>query len=440
MDKYKRICSVDEGSIAQEAGIAAGDYILEINGHEIKDILSYKYYSNDENITLKIEKADGSIEIIKAENPDYEDLGMNFDYPLLSPSRSCRNKCVFCFIDQLPKGMRDTLYFKDDDSRLSLLHGNYVTLTNLSDKEIEDIAEMHVSPINISVHSTDPENRKLLFGHGKTGDIMARMKFFADNGITMNGQIVLCKGVNDGEFLDKTLEDLCSLYPAVYSVSVVPVGLTKYREGLYPIQPFEKEDAEKVINQIEKVQKKMLDFCGSRVVYIADEFYLKAERDIPSYEEYEDFPQIENGVGLIASMKDEFYNALENLDITKRNREVSVATGKAAYPLISGFADRLMKKVEGLKVHVYEITNNFFGERITVAGLICGCDLKNQLKGKPLGEELIISSSMLRAEEDVFLDDVTLEELEEYLDVPITAVYNDGYDFIDVLIGEEEGV
>ncbi len=438
MDIYKRISSVDEGSIAEEAGIEPGDAIVEINGHEIHDILNYKYHASNEQITLKVEKAKGGYEIIEIENPYYEDLGLNFEYPLLSKPRSCRNKCIFCFIDQLPKGMRNTLYFKDDDSRLSLLHGNYVTLTNLSDAEIEDIADMHISPINISVHSTDPENRRLLFGHGKSGDIMARMGFFAERGITMNGQIVLCKGVNDGAYLEKTLEDLCSLYPAVYSVSVVPVGLTKYREGLYPLEPFEKEDAERVIEQIQRVQQKMLEKTGSRVIYIADEFYLKAEREIPPYEAYEDFPQIENGVGLIASLKDEFYNALENLEPVKLSREVSVATGKLAYPLICEFAEKLQARVKGLKVNVYEITNNFFGENITVSGLLCGCDLKEQLHGRKLGEQLIISRSMLRAEEEVFLDDVTVCELEKYLGVPVRAVYNDGFELLEALIGEEE--
>lgn len=437
MDIYKRICSVDPGSIAEEAGIEPGDAIVEINGNEIHDILNYKYHVSNENITLKIEKAAGGFEIIDIENPDYEDLGLNFEYPLLSKPRSCRNKCIFCFIDQMPSGMRDTLYFKDDDSRLSLLHGNYVTLTNLNDEEIHDIADMHISPINISVHSTDLENRKLLFGHGKTGDILERMKFFAERGITMNGQIVLCKNINDGKYLDKTLNDLCELYPAVCSISVVPVGLTKYREGLYPLEPFEKDDALRVIEQIEAIQQKMLKQCGSRVVYISDEFYLKAEKEIPPYEAYEDFPQIENGVGLIASLKEEFSEAVSELEPQNLNRTVSVATGKAAYPLICELSQLLMNKVKGLKINVYEITNNFFGELITVTGLICGCDLKAQLKGKDLGDELIISRSMLRSEEEVFLDDVTVHELEECLDIPITAIYNDGFELVDALLGEE---
>ncbi len=437
MDKYKRISSVDSFSIAEEAGIEPGDAIVEVNGHEIHDILNYKYHVSNEYITLKIEKANGDIEIIEIENPDYEDLGIEFEYPLLSKPRSCRNKCVFCFIDQLPCGMRETLYFKDDDSRLSLLHGNYVTLTNLSDEEIKDIADMHISPINISVHSTDPENRALLFGHGKSGDIMARMAFFARNGITMNGQIVLCKGINDGKYLEKTLTDLCSLYPAVYSVSVVPVGLSKHREGLYPLEPFEKEDAVKVIELVEQYQQMMFEKYGSRVVYIADEFYLKAEKPIPSYEEYEDFPQIENGVGLIASLKEEFYMALSELDQSDINRKISVATGKAAYPLLCELATALKNKVNGIEINVYEIENNFFGERITVAGLLCGCDLKEQLTGKELGEELVISRSMLRAEEDVFLDDVTLQELSKALSVPVKAVYNDGYELLDAFLGTE---
>ena len=437
MDKYKKICGIEPGSIAEEAGIKPGDAILEINGKKINDILGYMYYSREEEITLKIEKTNGEIEIIEIENPDYEDLGMEFEYPLLSEPKHCRNKCVFCFIDQLPKGMRETLYFKDDDSRLSLLHGNYVTLTNLNDEEIKEIAGLHISPINISVHSTDKTCRELLFGHKKSGDIMARMKFFAESGITMNAQIVLCKGINDGENLKKTLEDLCSLYPAVYSVSVVPVGLSRYREGLYPLEPFNKEDAKEVIDTISKIQKKMYKAHGSRVIYIADEFYLKAEMEIPDAKAYEDFPQIENGGGLIAYLKDEFYDALKDLNIKEKNREVSVVTGVAAYPFICSLCSELEKKVKGLKVNVYKIINNFFGENITVTGLLCGCDLKDQLKGKPLGEELIVSKSMLRAGEDILLDDVTVDELEKFLNVKIKSVYNDGYEFIDAILGEE---
>ncbi len=438
MDKYKRISSVDSGSIAEEAGIESGDYILEINGHGVTDILAYKYYSNDENITLTVGKKNGDTEIIEIENPYFEDLGLNFEYPLLSKSRSCRNKCIFCFIDQLPKGMRKTLYFKDDDSRLSLLHGNYVTLTNLSDKDIKDIADMHISPINISVHATDSKVREVLFGHKNTGDIIKRMKFFADNGITMNGQIVLCKGVNDGKVLNKTLEDLCGLYPAVYSVSVVPVGLTKYREGLYPLEPFEKEDAAKVLDKIEKFQQKMLEKCGSRVIYASDEFYLTAGRDVPPCKEYEDFPQIENGVGLIASIREEFNEALEDLEEQSLDREISIASGKAAYPLICGFKEQLCRKIKGLKINVYEITNNFFGERITVCGLLTGGDIEAQLEGKPLGERLLISHSALRSGEDVFLDDMTLSELEKSLNVKIIPVYNDGYEFVEAVLGKEE--
>ncbi len=438
MDKYKCIESVDEGSLAELAGIKAGDCILEINDHEIKDILAYKYYSNDDFIKLKIGKKNGDTEVIEVENPDYEDLGINFVYPLLSPSRSCRNKCIFCFIDQLPKGMRETLYFKDDDSRLSLLQGNYVTLTNLSEEEIRDIAEMHVSPINISVHTTDPENRKLVFGHGKSGDIMSRMRFFADNGIIMNAQIVLCKNVNDGKYLEKTLNDLSSLYPAVASVSVVPVGITKFRCGLYQIEAFTKKDAVDVVDTIEAFQQKMLKTYGSRIFYLADEFYIAAEREIPKAEAYEDFPQIENGVGMMASITEEFESALEEITINEKNRVVSIATGKAAYELISGFARKLEEKVRGLKINVYNITNNFFGEKITVCGLLCGCDMIEQLKGKELGQELLISHSMLKADEDIFLDDITLEELEKQLGVSITPVYNDGYDLIDVILGEEE--
>ena len=436
MKDYKKILGVEPGSIAEEAGISAGDSIVSIDGTKVEDILQYKYLCADEEIELEILKANGDTEIIEIEKDEYEDLGIEFCYPLLGPARACANKCIFCFIDQLPEGMRKTLYFKDDDSRLSFLHGNYVTLTNLSDDDIERLCATRVSPVNISVHATDPEVRRFMMGNKNAGNLVERMKRFADAGIVMNCQIVLCRDINDGKVLDDTIKTLGELYPHIYSVSVVPVGLTDHRKGLFELKPFDKEASDKVIKQVLAWQQKFLRDYGTRIVYLADEFYLNAGLPLPEVEEYEDFPQIENGVGLISSMQEEFDLEIENVRPLAKERTVSIATGVAAYEFLLGLARRLEEKAKGLKINVYEIKNRTFGEKITVAGLLCGKDILKGLKGKELGDTLYISSSMLRDGENVLLDDVTTDELAEALDVKIVAVDCDGAQLIRKLTTE----
>lgn len=431
MINYKLISGVAPGSIAEESGIEKGDTLKYIDGRTVLDILEYKFLCATEFLTLTIEKANGEIEEIEIEKDEYEDLGLEFEYPLLSRAKSCSNKCIFCFIDQLPKGMRKSLYFKDDDSRLSFLQGNYVTLTNLSEEEIMSAAKMRISPINVSVHTTDPELRMKMMGNKNAGRLLDIMKLFSKNGIVMNCQIVLCRGINDGENLKKTIEDLMQL--DVSSVSAVPVGLSDHREGLYPLTAYDKESAAEVIDIIEEYQKTARAKLGTRFIYASDEFYLMAEREIPPYENYEDFPQIENGVGLIASMKDEFYDALEDVSGEYR-KTVSIATGYSIYDFISEISHELEKKAEGLKINVYKIENTVFGKNITVSGLLCGKDIINALKDKELGETLYISKSMLRSGENVLLDDLTTTDLEHEFNVKVVAVESDGYDFIEKIL------
>lgn len=437
MKKYNRIIGVDPGSIAEEAGIMPGDMLEKIDGKEIKDILQYKYLCAAEELEIEILKENGDTEIIELEKDEYEDLGLEFEYPLLGLAKACANKCIFCFIDQLPKGMRKTLYFKDDDSRLSFLHGNYVTLTNLSDEDIENLCETRVSPINISVHATNPEVRAFMMGNKNAGNLLSRMKRFAEAGIIMNCQIVLCRGVNDGRILDDTIKTLGEMYPSIYSVSVVPVGLSDYRDGLYELKPFDKESATTVISQVSAWQKKFFDEFGTRVIYLADEFYLKAEVPLPDSEEYEDFPQIENGVGLISSMREEVDFAIENVRPMKEERTVSIATGVAAFDFLSGVAKELENAAKGLKINVYKVINKTFGEKITVAGLLGGKDLIRDLKGKELGDTLYISSSMLRDGENVLLDDVTTDDLESMLGTKVEAIDCDGAMLVRKLTKQE---
>ena len=436
MKDYNKIIGIEPGSIADEAGIKPGDSLVSIDGTKVEDILQYKYLCATEELEVEILKADGATEIIDIEKDEYEDMGIDFEYPLLGPARACANKCIFCFIDQLPEGMRKTLYFKDDDSRLSFLHGNYVTLTNLSDADIERLCATRVSPVNISVHATDPDVRKFMMGNKNAGNVVERMKRFAEAGIVMNCQIVLCRDINDGKVLDDTIKTLGSLYPHIYSVSVVPVGLTDRRKGLFELKPFDKESSAQVIEQVSKWQKKFLEEFDTRLIYLADEFYLSAAVEIPAVEEYEDFPQIENGVGLISSMQDEFDFAIDNVKPMKNPRTVSIATGVAAYEFLSGLAKRLEEKAKGLKINVYEIKNHVFGEKITVAGLLCGKDLIEQLKGKELGDTLYISSSMLRDGENVMLDDLSTDDVEEALKVKVEPVNCDGAELIQKLTNE----
>ena len=426
---------VENGSPAYEAGIEAGDKLLKINGSDFRDILEYRYLVSEYEVELEVEKQDGSIEIITIEN-DYEDLGIDFKEELIDTAQSCTNKCIFCFIDQLPKGMRETVYFKDDDTRLSFLQGNYVTLTNMKDEEIDRLIRMRVSPINISVHATEPDLRCKMLNNRFAGKCYSIMQKFSENNICMNCQIVLCPDINDGENLDRTISDLAKLYPHVNSVSVVPVGLTRYRDGLYPLKEYDAESSRKVIEQVTAWQEKLLKEHGTRLIFLSDEFYINAGMSIPRAEDYEGFPQLENGVGLVASMQEEFDSAIRLVKNKKCSRRVIAVTGELAFDFISGLAKKLAD-ASGVEIEVKAIKNNFFGGGVNVAGLVCGCDIIEQLKDVPKADELIIPQSMLRDDDEIFLDDTTVEQVEKALGMKVTAVLNDGYDFIEKILDEE---
>ncbi len=421
------IKSVEPYSIAEEAGIEKGDVLLTINGQELFDILDYKFLCANGEYDIEVEKINGDIEIIEIINDDYEDLGIEFENGLIDKPQVCKNKCVFCFVDQLPKGMRKTLYFKDDDYRLSTLMGNYITLTNLKDADVQRIIHMHLPRINVSVHATDTELRGNLL-NSKNADILKMIKRFAKAGINMNCQIVLCKGINDGENLDKTITDLAKFYPQVQSISVVPVGLTKHRGGLPYLERFDKISSEAVVSQIESHQSIFLKTIKTRFVFVADEFYVNASHKLPEYECYEDFLQIENGVGLLSSLGYEFNLALiENSDRTVKTKK-TIATGLSAAPYIQELVNKVSDNIK-----VIPITNEFFGESITVAGLITGQDIIKQLSGKELGKQLLIPSTMLNFDE-IFLDDLTIQDVEKALNVKIITVENDGFELLEKLL------
>ena len=425
---------VSPGSIAQELEIEPGDVLISINGNEIEDVFDYHFYVNDEYLTVLIRKSYGEEWELEIEKDAEEDLGIEFEQGLMDEYRSCRNKCMFCFIDQMPRGMRDTLYFKDDDSRLSFLQGNYVTLTNMSDHDIERIVRFHLEPINISFHTTNPALRCRMLNNRFAGEALHKAKRLYEAGIRMNGQIVLCKGINDGEELTRSIRELSCYIPYLESVSVVPVGLTRYREGLYPLEPFTKEDAKEVLGIIHGWQDKLYAQNGIHFIHGGDEWYTLAGEELPEAERYDGYLQLENGVGMLRLLIDEFTESLRELSGDDRTREVSVATGKLAYPYICGLAGRLVRKYPGTKVHVYAIENTFFGEQITVSGLITGQDLKEQLKGKPLGDKLLLPCNMFRSGEEVFLDDMTLTQLTETLQVRADIVKSSGRDFIDAIL------
>ncbi|MGE5329680.1 MAG: DUF512 domain-containing protein [Deltaproteobacteria bacterium] len=432
----KVITEVISGSVAQEAEIKAGDKILSINGVGITDVFDYRYLISDEIIDIEVEKASGEIWEIQIEKDQYEDLGLVFETSLMDKPNTCKNKCVFCFMDQLAPNMRKTLHFKDDDYRLSFIEGNYVTLTNLDADELERIVFFKLSPINISVHTTNPELRIKMLGNPHAGNIMNQIQKLVYEGITVNCQIVLCKGINDGIELNRTIEELASLYPKLKSISVVPVGLTKYRAQCPKLEGFDTASSLEVINQVRSFQEKFLEKYNSRIVYLADEFYLNAGIKIPAYAHYEDFPQIENGVGMLALFKHEFINNLKRLKYKlSKERKVSVVTGMAAKEFLQGLTAKLISKEANLDVHIYGIENNFFGHKITVAGLVTGSDIIEQLKGKALGTELLIPEVMLKHDEDIFLDDVTLLQVEKELNVKVKKVCNNGKAFIDALLG-----
>ena len=420
------IASVEPGSIADELELEAGDILLEINGNKIEDVFDYHYLMNEEFVELLVRKADGEEWELEIEKEFEEDLGVTFENGMMDEYRHCTNKCIFCFIDQMPPGMRETLYFKDDDTRLSFLQGNYVTLTNLKEKDVEKIIKYKLSPINISFQTTNPELRCKMLHNRFAGESLKIVDRLVEAGITINGQIVLCKNWNDGEELERSMRDLYHYLPDLQSVSVVPVGLSKFRDGLEPLEPFTKEDAKNVITQVEKWQKKALEEFGLHFIHASDEWYLLAEEELPKEESYDGYLQLENGVGMLRLLQTEFFDALAEQTGDTVKRKVSIATGKLAAPFISKLMEDMTSKYKETEVNVYDITNEFFGEKITVAGLITGQDLKKQLKNQDLGEKLLLPCHMLRSGEEVFLDDVTVSELSEYLQIPIEIVDSDG--------------
>ncbi|MGN0322889.1 MAG: DUF512 domain-containing protein [Oliverpabstia sp.] len=426
------------GSIAEELELEPGDELLSVNGQQIEDVFDYHYLINDEYLEILIRKPDQEEWELEIEKDYEEDLGIEFDSSLMDEYRSCRNKCIFCFIDQMPKGMRDTLYFKDDDSRLSFLQGNYVTLTNMSDHDIDRIIRYHLSPINISFQTTNPELRCRMLNNRFAGDIFPKVQRLYEAGIEMNGQIVLCKGINDGEELERSIRDLSKYLPHLRSVSVVPVGLSRYRENLYPLEPFTKEDAQKVLDTVKKWQDQLYPQYGLHFIHCSDEWYILAQQPIPREEEYDGYLQLENGVGMIRLLENEVLEDLSDRNPDDRKRRISIATGKLAAPFIRENISHIQELYPGIEVNVYSIRNDFFGEMITVSGLVTGQDLKKQLAGRELGECLLIPCNMLRAGENVFLDDVTVEELEAELGVPVEVVDEDGASLVRAVTEKEK--
>ena len=431
-----RITDVISGSIACELGIKKDDILVNINGFAINDVLDYRFYLMDEEITVEIDRNGESI-IFDIEKDEYEDLGLDFETPLMDKKHSCQNKCIFCFIDQLPKGLRETLYFKDDDARLSFLHGNYITLTNLKQEDIDRIIKMHISPVNVSVHTTNPELRCQMMHNKRAGETLSYLEELAAHGIRINAQIVACRDINDGDELARSLNDLAKLYPSLSSVAVVPSGITKYRDGLHPLKPYDKRAAASVIDLVEKINEKYAEKFGRNIFFASDEFYLTAGRELPSDEYYEDYSQLDNGVGMLRSFEceaDILIKSLTKKDF-KVSRNISIVTGESAYELISSVVKKVQEKCKNIKCNVYKIENDFFGHTITVAGLITGKDMINQLPGKELGEELLISRSMLRSEGDLFLCGTSLADAEKELGVKITPIDQNGADFVEGMLG-----
>lgn len=432
-----RIKTVYENSIAMELGLEAGDELLSINGEEVHDVLDYRYLMNDEIINLAVRTVQGETVELEFEKDAYDDLGVEFESGLMDKAQRCANACIFCFIDQLPGGMRDSLYFKDDDTRLSFFQGNYVTLTNLKEAEIDRLIRLRVSPINISVQAMNPELRVRMLKNPRAAKLPEIMKRFCEAGIIMNCQIVLCPEYNDGAELERSISELYAMSDNVQSVSVVPIGLTNHRKGLTEMKPVTKEKALELVAQIEGWQEKARTEIGKGFVYAADELYLRAELPIPDGEAYDGYPQIENGVGLIASLRDEFAAALKIAPETVPNRQITIATGVAASPLMEMFAKMTEERYPNVKVDVVTVINHFFGESITVAGLLCGCDIIDQLKGRALGDAVIISKDMLRDGTDVLLDDITIPMLEEELGTSILPSDNDGFVLLENILGVE---
>lgn len=443
---------VEPGSIAEEGGIQPGDCLLSVNGTKVKDIFDYRFLMADDFVLLRLRDSSGEEYELEIEKDTYEDIGIEFDNPLMDSDRSCANKCIFCFVDQMPEGMRDTLYFKDDDTRLSFLTGNYVTLTNTSIKELNRIVAYRMSPINISVHTTDPKLREMMLGNSTAGNIMEKIKVLADGDIKINAQVVLCPGINDGKYLEKTIDDLLVYHNAVESLSIVPVGISKYREGLHPLRLFTPAESLDIIRFIQNKQIDIFHKIGRYFVYAADEFYVKAKLPVPNYDKYDSFPQLENGVGMAALLKQEIIEFTESEEFDKLLKskgtkpfslQMTIATGCAAYDIISRMVNIVRSAVEdkagrllkNFNVNVVAIENNFFGNTVTVSGLVTGGDLIEQLKGRNLGTKLLFTHNMLRDGENVFLDDVTTEEVSRALGVDVFAVGDTGTEFVESIIG-----
>ena len=425
------ITEVRAHSRAEKAGILADDILVSINGHNINDVLDYRFYLAEKELSILL-KRNGETYAANIKKREYDDIGLEFATPLMDKKHTCENKCIFCFIDQNPKGMRDSIYFKDDDSRLSFLHGNYITLTNLKPADIQRIINMHISPVNVSVHTTNPELRVMMMKNKHSGAVLSYLRTLADAGIKLRGQIVLCKGVNDGEELQRSMEDLCEYYPQLDSVSIVPAGLTAYREGLYHLEPFTAEESAAVIRQVTKFGDACVEKYGERIFYASDEFYVKSGTPLPEYSFWGDFTQIENGVGMLSSFEYEFMCALSTLDDEEKqvNREVTVATGYASYDMIKKLCDILCIECPRLKINVERIKNNFFGGEVTVTGLLTGKDIAEQLCGKRLGSAVYLSKNVLRNEGDLFLCGMTPRELSEKLGTDIVFTENDGGTFL----------
>ena len=434
-----KITEVAPGSIAEELELEVGDILMTIDGEELEDIFDYNFMTDNERFVMVVKKANGEEWELEIESGG-EDLGLTFENGLMSDYRSCRNKCIFCFIDQMPPGMRETLYFKDDDSRLSFLQGNYITLTNMSDKDIDRIIKFHLAPINISVQTMNPELRCRMLTNRFAGEALKKLDRLYEAGTEMNGQIVLCKGVNDGKELEYTIEKLAEYAPYMQSVSVVPVGLSRYRDGLYPLEPFTKKDACEVIDMIERWQKKIYEEHQIHFIHASDEWYILAERELPEENRYDGYIQLENGVGMIRLLCEEVMDALDGKEDDGVCEELSMATGFLAYPYLKRLISELEKKYPGRKVHLYPIRNDFFGEMITVAGLITGQDLVAQLKDKPLGERLLLPACMFKSGEEIFLDDLTKTDAEDSLQIPINIVKSSGYDFVEAILDREAAV
>lgn len=432
-----KIYDVTIGSHADKAGIKKGETLLSINSNEIVDVLDYRFYQVNRKLTLEVEDENKNVRTIEMTKGEYEEIGLEFETYLMDKQHSCRNKCIFCFIDQLPKGMRESLYFKDDDSRLSFLFGNYITLTNITEHEIDRIIKMHISPINVSVHTTNPELRCKMMNNRFAGDTLKYLKRFADAGITLNCQIVSCPGINDGDELVRTLTDLENL--GVNMTAIVPVGLTRYRENLYPLVPYNKETAGQTIDIIEKMGDECVKKHGRRIFFPGDEFYLLAEREIPSPEFYEDFSALEDGIGMIAYLTDDVGWKLEELDADESLcHKVTIACGEGVFPYMKRIMSMINEKFPNITINTRAIKNNFFGGGVNVSGLVTGGDLIDQLRDDDLGDRLIITSSMLRFENDLFLDDVSTDDVERELGVTLVPVNNNGNDLVEAVIAGKD--